>query len=117
MAGEVSFIELGGEDPERGRAFYSALFGWQWNEAPSGGTSADVGGLQVGIHGGDANASPYVFFRVDDIVEASARVRELGGEVDPTELGGTEESVARFGRFVMCLDSQGCRFGLHQPPA
>jgi predicted enzyme related to lactoylglutathione lyase len=117
MAGEVSFIELGGDDVERGRLFYSNLFGWQWNEAPSGGTSANVGGLQVGIHGDDAKASPYVFFRVDDIGEAADRVRELGGEVDPMDLDGTEESVALFGRFVLCRDDQGCTFGLHQPPA
>jgi len=28
MTGELGFFELGVEDPERGRAFYGALFGW-----------------------------------------------------------------------------------------
>jgi predicted enzyme related to lactoylglutathione lyase len=116
MAGEVSFIELGGEDVARGRAFYSALFGWEWTEAPSGGTTAEGAGVPLGIHGDDAAASPYVFFRVDDIAAATERVRELGGTVDPMDLDGTDESVARFGRFVLCRDDQGCAFGLHQPP-
>jgi hypothetical protein len=30
---------------------------------------------------------------------------------------GDAEAVARFGRFKLCRDDQGSRFGLHQPPA
>jgi predicted enzyme related to lactoylglutathione lyase len=70
-----------------------------------------------GIHGGDPGASPYLFFRVDDIAAAIERVRELGGEVDETDIEGDEASIARFGRFKLCRDDQGSPFGLHQPPA
>ena len=117
MAGEVSFIELGAADAGRGRTFYSQLFGWSWDEGPHGGATSNSAGVPLGIHGDDADASPYVFFRVDDIEAAAERVRELGGKVDPMDLDGSEESVALYGRFVMCRDDQGSAFGLHQPPA
>ncbi len=69
-----------------------------------------------GLHGGDAGASPYVFFRVDDLEAALAKVRDLGGEVSDDVGGDDPDSVERFGRFVLCKDDQGSSFGLHQPP-
>ncbi|MGI3201586.1 hypothetical protein ACRJ4W_30590 [Streptomyces sp. GLT-R25] len=69
------------------------------------------------MHGGDAGASPYLFFRVDDLDAAVARVRELGGTVEDLGEGGdSEESATRFGRFKLCRDDQGSAFGLHEPP-
>ena len=55
--------------------------------------------------------------RVDDIEAALARVRELGGTVEDTDVEGDAETTARFGRFKLCRDDQGSPFGLHQPPA
>jgi predicted enzyme related to lactoylglutathione lyase len=120
MTGEPSFFELGVQDAERGRAFYGALFGWRVGPGPSGaGFTIGTTGIPGGIHGGDPQASPYVFFRVDDLDAALERVRELGGTVDETEQGGEGdgESDARLGRFRLCRDDQGSSFGLHQPPA
>jgi uncharacterized protein len=118
MAGELSFFELGVEDPERGRVFYEALFGWRFEAGPSGhGFAITAPNVPGGMHGGDAGASPYLFFRVDDIDAAIERVRELGGEVEEIEdVEGDEESSARFGRFKLCRDDQGSVFGLHEPP-
>ncbi len=66
MAGEVAFFEIGVEDTERGRAFYEGLFGWQFDQAPSGGGHAiETPNMPGGMHGGDKSPSPYVFFRVD----------------------------------------------------
>jgi uncharacterized protein len=56
------------------------------------------------MHGGDRGAAPLVFFAVDDIEGALARVRELGGAVEELDIEGDEESVARFGRFRLCRD-------------
>ena len=70
-----------------------------------------------GMHGGDAGAAPYVFFEVDDMQMAITRVRELGGEVEGTNVEGDEASTARFGRFKLCRDDQGSPFGLHEPPS
>ncbi|MFG3661633.1 VOC family protein [Streptomyces sp. NPDC047706] len=119
MAGEPSFFEIGVADPERGRAFYGALFGWNLEAGPGGdGFTIGTGGLPGGMHGGGENASPYLFFRVDDMDAAMVRVRELGGSVEDIGEGGQEDpdSVARFGRFTLCRDDQGSPFGLHQPP-
>jgi hypothetical protein len=118
MAGELTFFELGVEDAERGRAFYAGLFGWEMEPGPSGGgfviSTPNVPG---GMHGGDAKASPYAFFAVDDMEAALDRVRELGGTVDDFDAGGDDAAVARFGRFKLCRDDQGSPFGLHEPPA
>ena len=66
MAGELSFVELGVEDAERGRAFYEELFGWKFEPGPSGnGFMIMAPNVSGGIHGGDARATPYVFFAVD----------------------------------------------------
>ena len=118
MAGELSFFELGVGDPERGKAFYGGLFGWGFEAGPQGG-GFTIGTPNVagGMHGGDAGSAPYVFFAVDDMEAALAQVRELGGEVDDTDVEGDADSVARFGRFKLCRDDQGSPFGLHQPAA
>jgi predicted enzyme related to lactoylglutathione lyase len=118
MSGHPTFFELGVADADRARAFYTGLFGWRMGPGPSGnGYTIETGGVPGGLHGGDAEASPYLFFGVEDIDAAVARVLELGGSVEDADVGGDESSVARFGRFKLCRDDQGSPFGLHQPPA
>jgi predicted enzyme related to lactoylglutathione lyase len=118
MAGEVSFIELGVDDHERGRAFYSGLFGWSFEPGAGGpGWSFATPNVSGGMHGGDRGASPYVFFAVDDMDAALAQVRALGGSVEDADVEGDADSTARFGRFKLCRDDQGSGFGLHEPPA
>jgi uncharacterized protein len=117
MAGELAFFELGVGDAERGRAFYGQLFGWTFETGPSGGgfmiAAPNVPG---GMHGGDAGASPLLFFEVDDMEAALEQVQALGGEVEDMNVEGDEASIARFGRFKLCRDDQGSSFGLHQRP-
>jgi predicted enzyme related to lactoylglutathione lyase len=115
MNGELSFFELGVGDAARARAFYGSLFGWEFADE-GGGARIETPNVPGGLHGGDPGASPYLFFRVDDLDAALARVRELGGEPGDT-LGDDPDTVASFGRFVFCKDDQGSGFGLHQPPA
>jgi hypothetical protein len=118
MAGEIAFLELGVEDVERARSFYGGMFGWSFAPGPSGhGFMIEGAGVPAGLHGGDAGAAPYAFFLVDDMDAAVARVRELGGAVEEMDVEGNADMVARFGRFKLCRDDQGSRFGLHQPPA
>ncbi|MDQ3538244.1 MAG: VOC family protein, partial [Actinomycetota bacterium] len=77
MAAELAFFELGVDDTERGRVFYEGLFGWTFEPGPSGeGFMITAPNMRGGIHGGDAGASPYVFFSVDDMEVALERVRE-----------------------------------------
>lgn len=117
MAGEISFLEFGGEDAGRGKAFYSGLFGWEFVPGPSGeGYSINGSGVPAGMHGGDKGASPYIFFKVDDLNAAIEKVRSLGGVVEDMDVDGDDSSVAKYGRFKLCRDDQGSPFGLHQPP-
>jgi predicted enzyme related to lactoylglutathione lyase len=118
MAGELSFFELGVEDSDRGRAFYTALFGWTFEPGPSEAGGLVIRGAAVpgGIHGDDPGASPYVFFSVPDIDAAVTRVQELGGAVDDVDVEGDADSQRIYGRFRLCRDDQGSAFGLHEPP-
>jgi hypothetical protein len=109
MAGEPSYIELGVPDPNAARAFYGALLGWQPSSA-SGPGQIDTPTLDIGLHGGDDAAHFEVFFAVDDLEAALARVAELGGQV----FGAINDSPG-FGRWAECADDQGVRFGLRQP--
>jgi len=114
MNGELSFFELGVGDVDRARRFYGGLFDWEF-DTQAGGARIETPNVPGGLHGGDAGATPYLFFRVDDLDAALARVRELGGEIGD-DVGDDPDTVARFGRFAMCTDDQGSGFGLHQPP-
>lgn len=117
MAGEISFFELGVDDPVKARTFYGNLFGWTFEEVPTGtGFAITTPSVPGGVHGADAEATPYLFFKVDDLEEALERIVELGGTVEGPDTEG-EESVASFGRFRFCRDDQGSPFGVHQPPA
>jgi hypothetical protein len=117
MAGEVSFFSVGVGDVPRARAFYGGLLGWSFEEV-SGGLVISGAGVPGGIHGGDAGAHPYLFFRVDDLDAALRRVAALGGEREPVgDEGDHDGQEARFGRFALCRDDQGSTFGLHEPPA
>ncbi len=86
--GELTFFEVGVADVPRGRAFYGGLFGWEF-ERVGGGLVIAGAGPGGGIHGGDEGASPYVFFAVEDMDVAVARVRGLGGAADPSAAGAT----------------------------
>lgn len=117
MVGEVAFFELGVGDTDRGRAFYEGLFGWTFEPGPSGeGFGIVAPNVRGGMHGGDAGAAPYLFFEVDDMAAALARVRDLGGTVEELDVESDEESIATFGRFKLCRDDQGSPFGLHERP-
>jgi predicted enzyme related to lactoylglutathione lyase len=117
MAGELSFFSIGVGDADKARAFYGALFGWGFAEPPAGkGAVIETSNIPGGIHGCDPGASPYLFFRVDQIEAAAARVRELGGQIEEIDEKDDDASIATFGRFKLCRDDQGSSFGLHQPP-
>ena len=117
MTGQVSFIEFGGRDAMTARTFYGKLFGWSFEPGPGGeGYAIDGVGVPAGVHGGDEGASPYVFFRVDDLEGAAATVERLGGTVEVMPGGDDEATVATFGEFRLCRDDQGSPFGLHRPP-
>jgi len=110
MTGELVYFTVGIPDSPRAQAFYGALLGWQFEpgSAPNGSQilNAEPPG---GLHGGADASSVHVYFAVDDIDAAVARVRELGGEADEPQHGA-------HGSYVSCRDDQGTQFNLHQAP-
>jgi len=105
----VSYIEIGVSDASKSRAFLEQMFGWELHPFGQGGEGwFQTPSLKAGIHGGDPNWGFLVYFAVPDLEAAMAEVNRLGGTAEaPTDEPG-------FGRFCMCRDPQGLRFGLHQ---
>ena len=112
MPGQIVHLEIPADDTERGRAFWGALFGWQFEAYPEGSeyhmarigeeAGAAVSGMEPGMRGTRA------YFDVDDIRASAGRVRELGGEADePMPVPG-------MGWFATCRDPHGNAFGLWQ---
>jgi hypothetical protein len=107
VSGDLVYFQLDVADGERAKAFYGGLFGWKATEGsvPGGfnfdGPSPHGGGLG----GVETKSRPLVYFQVDDLEAARAKVTELGGEAGdprPSEVGS----------FSICKDDQGVEFGI-----
>jgi len=109
ISAEVSFIEIGVSDAATSRAFLEQMFGWEFHSFGQGAEGwFQTPSLKAGLHGGDPNGGFLIFFGVPDLEAAIADVNRLGGVADaPTDEPG-------FGKFCMCRDPQGLRFGLHE---
>ena len=107
---QLGYFTLDTLDVAKARAFYSALFGWTFDEDASSPTSAHVadsepafGFTKVERVGSFTN----LYFRVDDVAAACARVVELGGKAAvPAE--------TKSGLTAVVADDQGVSFSLWQ---
>ncbi len=110
MTGELVYFTVGIPDVRRAQAFYAALLGWRFEPGsiPDGSQISDVE-PPGGLHGGSKASGVQVYFAVEDIDTAVARVRELGGEADEPQHGA-------HGSYASCRDDQGTQFNLHQAP-
>lgn len=114
MSGAIVHVEIpGGADTRRARAFWSALFDWEFNEIPV--PSAEYLLTRINEHQGVAvsNFEPNKrgirpYFAVDDINASIIRVTELRGEVYE------KMAVPGAGWFAVCRDPNGNQFGLWQ---
>src|SRR5258707_15567453 len=85
MAGKIVHFELPAEDAERGKTFWSGLFGWEFKDGGVPGMDywlTQAGGDPAGaLYASDdlTRQGPVVYFDTDDIDASVARVRELGG--------------------------------------
>ncbi|MDP3800813.1 VOC family protein [Brevundimonas sp.] len=110
---QLGYFTIDTEDLDKARAFYSALFGWTFDEAESHPTYAHVAGAQppFGFTKVErAKDNPHLYFRVDDIEALCARVVELGGKA-------AVPSESRSGTTAVVCDDQGVSFSLWQPAA
>jgi uncharacterized glyoxalase superfamily protein PhnB len=106
--GDLFYFTLPAVDLARAQAFFSAVLGWQFEDAGNGHVSniaAPTGGL---YHDGPDEIT--LWFVVDDIHAAVAAVREHGGQAE-------EPAENDSGWDAACTDDQGTRFHLSVPAA
>ena len=109
---EVSFIEIGSSDAGTTSGFLGKLLGYSFHAMGEGGEGwFQTPTMKVGLHGKDPTPGFLVFFGVPDLDAAVSGVSGLGGScAAPTDEPG-------FGRFCLCADPSGLKFGLHQRPS
>jgi uncharacterized protein len=116
--GEVSWRELATTDQKAGFAFYQNLFGWENQQEMDMGPIGTYlmygrdGRMYGGIYNkhADMPAPPHwlIYFRVPDVNEATARIKDLGATLlnGPMEVPGGD-------LIAMFLDPQGAAFAIH----
>ena len=113
MTGEIVHYELNAADADRAQAFWSGLFGWQFQG--SGMPDVDYRMAQINEGAGAAifktdkpQGYPNVYHDVDDIDAAVVKVRKLGGDAED------KAPVPGHGWFAACKDTEGNAFSLWQ---
>lgn len=109
MQPDISFIEIGSSDAAGTGRFLGQLLGWPLQPMGNGGEGwFQAPTMKAGLHGNDPSPGFLVFFGVPDVDMARSKVIELGGSAEPP----TDEPG--FGRFCVCADPSGLKFGLHR---
>ena len=113
MTHRLGYFTLETPDIGKARIFYGGLFGWTFEEASSSPTYAHVApgseaGPEFGLVKGEKKDFSNLYFRVDDVDAACARVIELGGRA-------AMPADSASGRSVTACDDQGVSFGLWRP--
>lgn len=110
---QLGYFTIDTVDVDKARAFYSALFGWTFDDAASSPTYAHVADSAPAFGFTKverAKEFPHLYFRVDDVEALCKRVTDLGGKA-------AAPSETRSGRTAIVSDDQGVSFSLWQPAA
>jgi uncharacterized protein len=110
---QLGYFTLDTLDIAKAKAFYSGLFGWRFDDESSHPTYAHVADSDpaFGFTKVERVGSfPHLYFRVDDINAACAKVNELGGKA-------AIPSESASGLSAVVCDDQGLSFSLWQPAA
>ncbi len=107
--GDLFYFSLPVSDGDRGRVFYSALFGWEFGE------SGDQGGMHAenmitdgGIGAGRPGDHVEFWFQVDNVTLTIEQIESAGGSAE-----GPMDTPQ--GPVAACVDDQGVSFGIIQP--
>ncbi|HEV3451369.1 MAG TPA: VOC family protein [Acidimicrobiia bacterium] len=108
--GDLGYVSLWVPDVARASVFFATVLGWRY-AAGSGPEGRQVEGqsLHHGLWGGELRSTLFLCFAVQDVQEAAARVRASGGTA-------TEPSQEPYGLLAECVDDQGVRFAVYEPP-
>ena len=80
----IDYVEIPVTDVPRARAFFEAMFGWEFQEWGDDYLSFSDGRLEGGMRKADTAAPPtgvLLVFYSDDLERDVARVQELGGTI------------------------------------
>jgi hypothetical protein len=112
--GEFSHIEFPADDLDRAKAFYGAVFGWQFRDMEGYDNYAlytagpgDLGG-GIGVRGDSAPAGVRNYITVDSVDDTLAKVTANGGSivVPKTDIG--------IGWYAAVMDTEGNELGLYR---
>jgi len=111
VEGDVSYLTMVVPDLDAARAFYGGVFGWTFNIGRAGGAQVNGVAPQIGMttepEAGPSTAGVILCYRVGDIVAATRRVAEAGGQAGVV--------IRRpYGLESLCADDQDTPFYLHQ---
>jgi predicted enzyme related to lactoylglutathione lyase len=113
--GTFCWVDLGTTDAPGAKAFYGGLFGWEFDDLPTGekGTysTCRLDGLAVaGLYDRAETPGWGSYISVDDVDRAAGQARELGAEVlvEPFDTPGG-------GRVALVRDAAGATVSLSQP--
>jgi uncharacterized protein len=108
MINALGYFTLETVDIARAKAFYGGLFGWTFEDQGSTYTHVVASDPACGFTKAErAHGHPNLYFRVDDVDAAVARVTELGGRA-------AVPADSASGRSVTVCDDQGVSFSLWQ---
>jgi predicted enzyme related to lactoylglutathione lyase len=107
MPVELGYFTLKVRDVARAQRFYGAAFGWEFDSGPQGAHVKNTK-LPLGIAPGGPASVSFVYFKVQDLEAATARISELGGTA-------RDRSESPSGLMAICTDDQGTEFSLWQP--
>jgi len=111
----IVHFDVACDDPTRGKKFYESLFGWKLSSPPGftdyylfetkdlDGSAGPGGGLGKR---GDASQKITAYIGVDSIETYAAKVKKLGGTVQP------KMPVPGWGYLAVCTDTEANPFGL-----
>jgi predicted enzyme related to lactoylglutathione lyase len=113
--GALAWNEAAVDDPEAARAFYTAVFGFRFDEMPDSGgyTTFTTGDHPLGGLGGHQPGSPKGWttcFSVANTDAAVSKVEAAGGKVTMAPMD------TEFGRFAVLEDPWGAPFSVMQDP-
>lgn len=115
-AGRIAWFDIATTDLAKAKAFYGAMFGWEFAEAHGTGATAEIAkdGQAIGtIRVADGAISGFngvVYVQVDDVAAACAKATELGAKVIagfPFDLPNGTGAIGLF------LDPSGHPMGLY----
>ena len=114
QAASIVWFEIPADNPERAKAFYNHLFGWNINPFPGGGDywHIDTGGADDTPDGGMMTRKhpqqPITnYINVPSVTKFMAKVKKLGGEVCMAKT-----AVRGMGYFAVCKDTENNTFAL-----